>query len=72
MLLPVGCIAPVAASDALPGPRVFGWGFNEPDSVYSNGTRVWVANYGDSVTQLNAATGGQGHELAGAKYGFLD
>jgi DNA-binding beta-propeller fold protein YncE len=46
------------ASDALSGPHVFGWGFNSPISVSSDGTHVWVANSnGHSVTELDATTG---------------
>ena len=58
MLFQSGAIAPAAALDALSGPHVFGWGFEAPEGISSDGTHVWVANYGgDSVTELNAATG---------------
>jgi hypothetical protein len=63
--------APVAALDSLSGPRIFGWGFNVPDAVSSDGTHVWVANYfGNSVTELNAATGGLVKVIKGPSYGF--
>lgn len=32
--------------------------FNHPSAITADGTRIWVANTGgDSVTELNAATG---------------
>src|SRR5215472_12965989 len=47
-----------AQQDALRGPHVFGWGFNRPTAVASDGTHLWVADSsGDSVTELNAKTG---------------
>ena len=61
------------APDALSEPHVFGWGFNSPDAVSSDGTHVWVANAdGDSVTELDAATGALVHVIIGASYGFND
>ena len=60
-----------AASDALSGPRVFGWGFNTPGAVSCDGTHVWVANFGgDSVTELNAATGALVQVITGSSYQF--
>ena len=36
-----------------------------------DGTHVWVANYfGDSVTELDATTGGLVRVLSGSSYGF--
>ena len=55
---------------ALRGPRVFGWGFETPQAVSSDGTHVWVANFGASVTELNAATGALVKVIKGSSYGF--
>ncbi len=42
----------------LSGVKVFGWGFDDPVAVASDGNHVWVANhYGNSVTELSASTG---------------
>jgi streptogramin lyase len=71
MLFTACRVAPAAASAALPGPHVFGWGFNDPDAVSSDGTHVWVANSGgDSVTELDAATGALVKVILGARYQF--
>jgi DNA-binding beta-propeller fold protein YncE len=71
MLLSACWIAPAAASDTLSGPHVFGWGFNSPASVSSDGSHVWVANgIGNSVTELNAATGALVQVISGSKYKF--
>src|SRR5579863_9252342 len=60
-----------AASDALSGPGVFGWGFNGPVAVSSDGTHVWVANFdSDSVTELDAATGALVQVITGSSYQF--
>ncbi len=51
--------------------HVFGWGFNQPDAIVSDGTHVWVANYaGDSVTELDASNGGRIRTIAGPRYAF--
>ena len=45
--------------------------FNQPEAVASDGTHVWVANYGgNSVTELNALTGALVDVISGRKYGF--
>jgi len=45
-------------------------GFDEPDSVSSDGTYAWVANYGDNtVTAIDTATG-VGKVLSGSRFGF--
>src|ERR1022692_4288573 len=42
---------------SLPGPKVFGWGFSDPDSISADGTHVWVANLqASTVTELDAST----------------
>src|SRR5215469_2760898 len=68
--------ATAAASDALSGPHVFGWGLSLPISDSSDGTHVWVANraggttHQGSVTELDAATGALVRVIRGAQYGF--
>ena len=48
-----------------------GYGFDSPDAISSDGTHVWVANHGgDSVTELNAATGTLAKVIQGSSYGF--
>ena len=43
----------VASPSALTGVHVFGWGFNSPVAIASDGTHVWVANAaGQSVTEF--------------------
>src|SRR5215467_9623270 len=70
-LLQAFCIATAAASDALSGPHVFGWGLSLPISDSSDGTHVWVANFGgNSVTELDAATGALVRVIMGPQYGF--
>ena len=55
----------------LPGPHVFGWGYDAPDGVSSDGTHVWVANFGsNAVIELSATTGKLVKVLSGASYGF--
>ena len=55
------------------GPRVLGWGFNEPVGVSSEGGDVWVVNTaGDSLTELDAATGALVRVLSASSYGFDD
>ena len=71
MLFQSGAVAPAAALDALSGPHVFGWGFEAPEGISSDGTHVWVANEdGDSVTELNAETGALVQVITGARYRF--
>ncbi len=56
---------------ALSSPQVFGWGFNSPHGVSSDGTHVWVANnLGNSVTELDASNGAVVQVLGGKKYRF--
>jgi hypothetical protein len=47
----------VTPAKQLSGVNVLGWGFNGPSGIASDGTHVWVANYGNSVTELSASTG---------------
>jgi hypothetical protein len=43
----------------LSGPHVFGWGFDFPGAVSSDGSHVWVADdINNSVIELNASTRG--------------
>ena len=57
-----------AKPPALSGPQVFGWGFNSPLGVSSDGTHVWVANVqGNSVTELDASDGALVQVLKGKK-----
>ena len=51
--------------------------FDEPDSISSDGTHVWVANKedvvgapGDAVTELNAFNGAPVKVIAGSGYHF--
>jgi DNA-binding beta-propeller fold protein YncE len=47
------------------------YGFDLPGAVSSDRTHVWVANgLGDSVTELNAATGALVQVITGSSYGF--
>src|SRR5260221_6596034 len=71
MLVPVGFIAPAAASGARPGTSASSWRFNQPTGVSSDGTHVWVTNFhGNDVTDLKASTGGLVKVLPGASYRF--
>ena len=45
------------------------YGFNDPNVVSSDGTHVWVGN-GNSVTELNAATGAFVKLITGSSYKF--
>jgi DNA-binding beta-propeller fold protein YncE len=69
-LLPV-CWAGPAAASATPGGRhVSGRDFDGPVAISSDGTHVWVANFsGNSVTELDAATGTVVRVIKGPKYG---
>jgi DNA-binding beta-propeller fold protein YncE len=45
--------------------------FNTPQAISSDGTHVWVANYwGESVTELNAATGALVRVIRAPRYGL--
>jgi DNA-binding beta-propeller fold protein YncE len=47
--------------------------FDEADAVATDGTNVWVTNYGgDSVTELTAATGALVQVNSSSAYGFDD
>ena len=47
--------------------------FDDPDAVSSDGTHVWVANYGgNSVTELSASTGALVKVISGSAYRFND
>ena len=59
-----------AKQDTLRGTHVFGWGFNSPGGVASDGTYVWVVD-NDSLTELNAATGALVKVITGSRYGFI-
>jgi DNA-binding beta-propeller fold protein YncE len=64
---PAGAQSPTA----LTGPEVFGWGFDTPFPVATDGTDVWVANAaGDSVTELTASTGTFVQAFSGSAYDF--
>jgi hypothetical protein len=70
-LLQAFSLATAAASDALSGPHVFGWGLSLPISDSSDGTHVWAANsFGSSVTELDAATGALVQVISGSSDGF--
>jgi hypothetical protein len=45
------------AEAILEGTNILKTGFSHPDAVTSSGTDVWVANYDNSVTELNESTG---------------
>ncbi len=63
-------LAPMAVR-SLSGVKVFGWGFDDPDGVASDGIHVWVANQGgNSVTELSASTGALVRVDSGPRYGF--
>jgi|HubBroStandDraft_1064217.scaffolds.fasta_scaffold230105_1 hypothetical protein len=47
------------------------YGFDAPHALAYDGTRVWVANAGgDSVTEVDASSGGLVRTLSGGSYGF--
>ncbi len=54
-------------------PKVFGWGFCWPQALAVFGTHLFVANkFGDSVTELNASSGGLVKVISGPSYRFDD
>lgn len=59
--------APAAAPDGLSGPHVFGWGVNWPPGIATDGTHAWVDS-GDSVIELNAATGAEVRVIGGFRH----
>jgi len=54
----------------LEGTNILKTGFSYPDAVTSSGADVWVANYDNSVTELNESTGAVVRILSAASYGF--
>jgi serine/threonine-protein kinase len=46
------------------------YGFGNPDAIAVDGSHVWVASLGGSVTELNAANGSRVRTLSGGSYGF--
>ena len=51
--------------------RARSYEFAAPGAIASDGTHVWVTNeLGESVTELDAATGALGKVLAGPSYEF--
>jgi DNA-binding beta-propeller fold protein YncE len=58
------------AAAPLEGTNILKTGFSHPDAVTSSGTDVWVANYDNSVTELNESTGAVVQVLSSASYGF--
>jgi hypothetical protein len=46
------------------------YGFSSPDSIAVDGTYIWVANLGGSVTELNADNGSLVRTLSNSSYGF--
>jgi DNA-binding beta-propeller fold protein YncE len=54
----------------LEGTNILKTGFSHPDAVTSSGTDVWVANYDNSVTELNESTGTVVRILSASSYGF--
>ena len=47
------------------------YGFSHPRAISSDGSHVWVANFGGhSVTELDAATGALVQVIRGSSYGF--
>ena len=65
-----GLISQGSADAAVSGVQVLGWGFNVPGAVSSDGTHVWVANNGNSVTELDAVDRGLVQVISGPSYGF--
>ena len=50
--------------------NVLGWGFDEPWAITTGGAHIWVANNGNSVTELSASTGALVKVIRGSRYGF--
>src|ERR1019366_4238407 len=64
--------ASAASVSPLSGVNVLGWGFDEPWAITADGTHVWVANRGKSVTEISASTGTLVRVIRGSSYGFHD
>src|ERR1039458_351177 len=62
--------ASAASVSPLSGVNVLGWGLAEPRAITADGTHVWVANRGKSVTEISASTGTLVKVIRGARYGF--
>jgi DNA-binding beta-propeller fold protein YncE len=60
----------VARAAPMPAGAVRSPAFNGPFGVSSDGTHVWVADYDNSVTELDAATGALVQVITGSNYGF--
>jgi DNA-binding beta-propeller fold protein YncE len=54
----------------LEGTNILRTGFSHPDAVTSSGADVWVANYDNSVTELNESTGAVVRVISAPSYGF--
>jgi hypothetical protein len=66
-----GAWAAPPSETPLSGPHVFGWGFDFPGAVSSDGTDVWIAdNIDNSVIELNASTGTLVRWLRAGKFQF--
>lgn len=75
LLLGAGTVVMPAAASAStvahPNPQIPTPWFDGPSALASNGTDVWVANgAGNSVTELDATTGGVLRVLSAPRYGF--
>ena len=46
------------------------YGFASPQGVAFDGTHIWVTNYANSVTEINASDGSWVQTLSGGSYGF--
>ena len=58
---------------AIAAVKVFGWGFDNPEAISSDGGHVWVANVGNnSIVELSATTGQRLRVLWGASSGIDD
>lgn len=44
------------------------YGFDDPSSVSSDGTHVWVADLSNRVTEIDASTGAVVHQLTAGLY----
>lgn len=58
------------AAAMLRGTNILKTGFSHPDAVTSSGADVWVANYDNTVTELNESTGAVVRILSATSYGF--
>ena len=62
--------ASATPASPLSGVNVLGWGFDDPWAITSSGTHLWVANRGESITELSASTGALVKVIRGSSYGF--